>query len=326
MNRYKVVLDTMGSDNGPEVLVKGAGLAIEKNEDLDVILVGDSNKIEKACKENNIPSDRYEIIHTDEVITNYDSAAAVLFEKSNSSLAVALKTTAQRDDVVGIVNAGNTGALMTGALKHLSGESRVRPALAAILPAERGGYMCLVDTGATIDCTPQMLVHFARLGSEFMKNMYKLESPKVGLLSNGAEKGKGNKLVKETYPLLEECADINFVGNIEGHNAISGDCDVLVCDGFAGNQVLKVTEGTARRIITDIVKVAKKTGNKDYMALVGQLMAKYDLGALGGGIILGAKKSVIKARGSSNEASIMNTIGIVLNLAKNKDFYNTENF
>ncbi len=323
--RYTVVLDTMGSDNGAAVLVKGAGLAIEKNEDLDIILVGNSEEILAACCENNIPADRYEIVHTDEVITNYDSAAAVLFEKPNSSLAVALKTTAERDDVVGIVNAGNTGALMTGALKHLSGESRVRPALAAILPAENGGFVCLVDTGATIDCTPQMLVHFAHLGSDFMKNMYKLEAPRVGLLSNGAEKTKGNKVVKETHALLEGCDDLNFVGNIEGNNALSGACDVLVCDGFAGNQVLKVTEGTAKRIITDVVKIAKTTGNKEYMALAGQLMAKYDLSSLGGGIILGAKKSVIKARGSSNELSIMNTIGIVLNLAKNKNVYNTEN-
>ena len=200
-----------------------------------------------------------------------------------------------------------------------------RPVLAAVIPVEKGGFTCIVDIGATVDCTSDMLVYFAHLGSDFMKKMYKLESPRIGLLSNGAERTKGNKLVKETYPLLEACEDLNFVGNIEGNNALTGDCDVLVCDGFAGNQVLKATEGAARRIITDIVKMAKTAGNKEYMALAGQLMAKYDIGALGGGIILGANKTVIKARGSSNEIAIMNTIGIVANLAQNKSLYDTDN-
>jgi glycerol-3-phosphate acyltransferase PlsX len=193
------------------------------------------------------------------------------------------------------------------------------------LPAERGGFVCLVDTGATIDTTPQILHHFAKLGCEFMRDMYGIENPRVGLLSNGAEETKGNKLVKDTYPLLSGDGELNFVGNIEGSNALSGDCDVLVADGFAGNLVLKVTEGTARRIITDIVKLAKGTGHPEYMPLVGELMKKYDIASLGGGIILGAKKTVVKAHGAADEKAIMNTIGIVLNLAKNKSVFDTEN-
>jgi glycerol-3-phosphate acyltransferase PlsX len=196
----------------------------------------------------------------------------------------------------------------------------VRPALAAVLPAEKGGFICLVDTGATIDCGASTLVHFAKLGSEFMRDMYKIESPRVGLLSNGKEETKGNKVVKEAHGLLKE-SELNFVGNIEGTNALSGDCDVLVCDGFAGNQVLKVTEGTARRIITDIVKLAKKTGKEEYMALVGHLMELYDFNSLGGGIILGIAKPVIKAHGASNEKSIMNVTDMILNLAENKEAF-----
>lgn len=325
MNNYRVALDVMGSDKGPEMMIKGAKLALDKYEDLSLLLVGDAEIIKRECKICNIPMERVEILHADEVITNYDSPASALFEKTKSSLVLALDAVAKREDIVGIVNAGSTGALLAGTVRFLSREDRARPALAATLPAEKGGFVCLVDTGATIDATSQMLVHFARLGSAFMRDMYKIGSPRVGLLSNGAEETKGNKLVKETHALLKECSDLNFVGNIEGTNALSGDCDVLVTDGFAGNQVLKVTEGTARRIITDIVKIAKKTGKSEYMGLAGELMAKYDFNSLGGGIILGAKKTVVKAHGAANENSIVSTVGIVLNLAKNTDVFNNLN-
>ena len=142
------------------------------------------------------------------------------------------------------------GALIAGALRYVPAKPLRRPALAAILPAAKGGFTCLVDTGANIDCTAAMLVDFAHMGSDLMQQCYGIEKPRIGLLSNGAEETKGNKLVKETHALLKADEGLNFVGNIEGTNALSGDCDVLVADGFAGNQVLKVTEGTAKRIIT----------------------------------------------------------------------------
>lgn len=325
MKYYKVALDLMGSDKGPEMMLRGAKMALDKYEDLALLLVGDEGIIKSECENLAFPMDRVEILGSSEVITNYDSPATALFEKPRSSLVLALDATAKREDIVGLVNAGSTGALIGGSVRFLMREDRVRPALAAALPAERGGFVCLVDTGATIDATAQMLVHFARLGTEFMRDMYKIESPRVALLSNGAEETKGNKTVKEAHALLKTAEGVNFVGNVEGTNALSGDCDVLVADGFAGNQVLKVTEGTARRIITDIVKIAKKTGNEGYMALVGTLMAKYDFNSLGGGIILGVRKPVVKAHGAANEASIVSTVGIVLNLAKNKDVFNNQN-
>ena len=321
MKKYKVVIDVMGSDKGPEMMVRGALKALSEHGELELLLVGDEAVIRAECEAAGADMDRVEVLGAEEVITNYDSPATALFEKRNSSLVKALSALSSREDLVGLVNAGSTGALIAGSMRYLPTEDRVRPALAATLPAERGGFVCLVDTGATIDCGAQTLLHFARLGSAFMKDMYKIDSPRVGLLSNGREETKGNKVVKEAHALLaaEEC--LNFVGNIEGTNALSGDCDVLVCDGFAGNQVLKVTEGTARRIITDIVRMAKSTGNEHYMALAGALMAKYDFNSLGGGIILGVKKPVIKAHGASNEESIKNVTGMILNLAQNKDAY-----
>lgn len=318
---YKIAIDVMGSDKGAEMMVRGALMALEKHPALSVCLVGDEAVVREELEKHEYDPERVEIIHATEVINNYDSPATALFTKTDSSLVKALSAASERDDIVGLINAGSTGALIAGAMRYLSTEERVRPALAAVLPASCGGFTCLVDTGATIDCGANTLLHFARLGTAFMKRLYGIEAPRVGLLSNGAEPTKGNKVVKEAHLLLKDAEDINFVGNIEGTGALSGDCDVLVCDGFAGNQVLKVTEGIAKRIITDIVKYAKKTGEENVMRLVGHLMATYDFNSLGGGIILGVRKPVIKAHGAANETSIVSTAGMLLNLAANKEVF-----
>ena len=163
-----------------------------------------------------------------------------------------------------------------------------------------------------------MLHHFAKLGSDFMKMTYGIENPRVGLLSNGSEPTKGNKLVKETHPILAKDENLNFVGNVEGNTALSGVCDVLVCDGFAGNQVLKVTEGTATRIITDIMKYAYRENSDEIKKLGSHLMGVYDIGSLGGGVILGIAKPIIKTRGNAKESAIVNTSEMLLNMANNK--------
>ncbi len=313
-----IVLDTKGADKGTETLVKGAKLAMETYENLAFVLSGDKEKLEALCSELSIDLSRVEILDAPGEITNYDSPTQALFEKRDSSMVRGLETLAQREDLFGIITAGNTGALLAGAMRNLSGADRVRPAMAAILPAANGGFTCLVDTGATIDCTPAMLHHFAKLGRDFMMRMYGIENPRIGLLSNGAEPTKGNKLVKETHVILAEDSSLNFVGNVEGNVALSGCCDVLVCDGFAGNQVLKVTEGTATRIMTDIMKYAHKTQNPEIKKLAGYLLGIYDIAALGGGIVLGISKPVIKARGSADERSVVSTAGMLLNMAENK--------
>lgn len=320
----KIVIDTKGSDKGPSTIIKGALLALQKYPELSVLLVGDELLIKTECQVLGMPMDRVEILDAPGEITNYDSPADAIFHKTESSMLKGLSTLAERNDLFGLVTAGNTGVLLTGAMRYLSGKERVRPALAAVLPAANGGFTCLVDTGATIDCTPQMLHHFARLGSEFMRETYAIESPKIGLLSNGAESSKGNKLVKETYPMLEADESLNFVGNIEGSNALSGDCDVLVCDGFAGNQVMKVTEGTATRIITDIMKYAHRTGSDEVKKLAFHLMGVYDIGSLGGGNILGIAKPVIKARGNAGETAIVSISGMFVNMASNKAMFDKE--
>ena len=321
MKTYKIAIDTKGADKGVAMIVKGAVMALSKYDELSVVLVGDSDVIRGECEKLSAPMERIEILEAPGEITNYDSPAVALFEKTDSSLVRALEVVAEREDITGLINAGSTGALIAGSMRYLSRKDRVRPALAAVLPAESGGFTCLVDTGATIDCTASTLLHFARLGRDFMKELYRIESPRIGLLSNGKESSKGNKAVKEAHILLSDAEDINFVGNIEGNGALSGECDVLVCDGFAGNQVLKVSEGIARRIITDIVKFSKKTSDQSLMRVVEYLMGIYDFNSLGGGIILGTAKPVIKAHGAANENSIVNTAGILLNLAQNKEIF-----
>lgn len=318
---YTVVLDTEGSDKGPAMVCKGASLALEKFPDLKLVLVGNEELLRAEMSNLGADVERVSYINASEVITNYDSPSVALFTKRDSSLVRALEAVSKNDEYVGLVNAGSTGALLAGSLRYLATPDMKRPALAAVLPSEKGGFTALVDTGASIDCTPEQLYQFAFLGRDLMHDMYGIEAPRIGILSNGKEEGKGNKLVKEAYQLLKASDELNFVGNIEGTNALSGDCDVLVCDGFAGNQILKCTEGIARRIITDIVKYSRMTGDESVMKLVGHLMKVYDFNSLGGGIILGVRKPVVKAHGAANEVSIQSTIGIVLNLAKNKTVF-----
>ena len=297
MKQFLVVIDTLGSDKGPQMVVKGACLALKEFENLKVCLTGDSELINKTLEELGADKSRVKVIHAPDVISNYDHPVMAIREKTESSLVKALEELRDNEEACGMINAGSTGALLVGSMLYLGGGEVVRPCLAAV---------------------HQIILVKNQLG---MKNLYKLESPKVGLLSNGAEETKGNALVKETHKLLKEEKDLNFVGNLEGTNALSGECDVLVCDGFAGNQVLKVSEGIARRLITDIVKLGKKSGNESYLKLAQDLAAMYDFNSLGGGIILGITKTVIKAHGAANEMSIFNTVRMLLNLAENKSVY-----
>ncbi len=318
---YKIVIDTKGADKGVATVIKGAKMALDKFSELEVLLVGDADVISEECKTLDFPMDRTEILNAPQEVTNYDSPVTALFEKPESSLVRGIAELSERDDLVGFICAGNTGALLACATRYLAGKDRIRPALAAVLPSISGGFTCVVDTGATVDCDANMLLHFAKIGSDFMKKMYGIESPRIGLLSNGAEETKGNKVVKEAHQLIKNEPSLNFIGNIEGSNALSGDCDVLVCDGFAGNQVLKVTEGTAKRIITDVVKYAKRTGSQEIMGLVGHLMGMYDIGSLGGGNVLGVIKPVVKAHGSCDEKTIVSTAKMILNMVQNKKIF-----
>ena len=317
MEQYKIVIDTLGSDKGPEAVILGASLALKEHPDLFVTLVGPEQLINSKIKELEMDASRIKIINANETITNYENPYTGIMNKHDASLVLAMKEVGiEEENYAGMITAGSSGAILMGSFRYLSDEVKTRPCMAALLPNEAGSYTCLVDTGATIDCTSGQLHQFAHLGTKLMQKMYGIESPKVGLLSNGAEPTKGNHLVKETFPILQEDKELNFVGNIEGNMALSGECDVLVCDGFAGNQVLKNTEGMAKRLIKDIVVLSKKRNKPEFMEVAQYLMKTYDISALGGGMVLGSRKLIIKARGNSDERAILNISKMLINYAK----------
>ena len=313
----KIIIDTLGSDNGPSEILAGAKLVLDKNPDVKLIIAGDK----KLIQESDLDFSRVEIIDAPDTVTNFDNPLMSLYEGKVVSIFKAMEELS-KGEAIGMVTAGNSGAVLVGAVKYLLTPEKTRPCLAAIMPNTKGGYTALVDTGASIDVGPAQLHIFAKLGRDFMKKLYKIDNPRVGLLSNGSEPTKGNKVTKEAFKLLEADKTINFVGNIEGNKTLNGLCDVLVCDGFAGNQVLKNSEGMAVNLITEMVKYAKKSGDEAHiMPLVGYLMKTYDFETLGAGILLGVKAPVIKCRGSSKKEAIESAINILVNLHDDKNIY-----
>lgn len=320
MKTYRIVIDTLGSDQGPSATISGAALLLKRREDVVLTLIGDEALIKTSLEAEGVDLNRVKIVNATDTITNFDNVAEAFFKKPNASVFLGLKELKEDASTIGMLTAGNSGAILMGTMRYIP-SGYTRPCLSAVLPNEKNGFTILVDCGASIDVNSAQLVQFAKLGSQFMRNLYKIEKPKVALVSNGVEPTKGNKLVKETFPLLEADESINFVGNVEGSNALAGDCDVLVCDGFAGNQILKVTEGTAKRVITDIVKYIKKNNKPEMMPLVQHLMKTYDMTNLGGAIVLGAQKTVIKCHGSSGPEAFSNVADILINLDDGNTFF-----
>ncbi len=317
MENREIIIDLLGSDLGPEEMLEGARMVLESFPGISLALAGPRALIEAA----GLPEGRYRILEADSTVTNLDNPVEAFYRKEPVSVFIALEEASRCDGALGVISAGNTGALFAGAIRYLLEDRTARPCMAAILPTAEGGFTCLVDTGASIDCGPAQLVEFAHRGSDFMRRLYKIDSPRVGLLSNGAEPTKGNKLVKEAHALLAKDEGINFIGNIEGNKTLSGLCDVLVCEGFAGNQVLKNSEGMAVNLITEIIKYGKTHNEPAAKAIAGYLMSRFDFASLGAGIMLGTSKLVMKSRGSCRREAIRNAAHILINIADNKTIY-----
>lgn len=320
-----IVVDLLGSDKGPSAILEGINIVLNENSDLGVAIVGPTQEAKNFVKEHNLDESKIEYFDADDTVTNFDNPTECYFKKPNASIFKATQILTSDDKYIGMITAGNSGAVLMSALRFAMTPEMTRPCVAAVLPNAQKGFTCLVDTGATIDCTKGQLLSFAKLGRDFMKYTYKIDNPRIGLLSNGAEKTKGNHLVKETYPLLEADESLNFIGNVEGNKALAGPCDVLVCDGFAGNQVLKNSEGMAVQIITEMMKYGKMTGKEAVCGEIAQyLMKTFDFESLGGGIVLGASKPIMKCRGSSGKEAIKNVARILINISKNKAIYEGE--
>lgn len=309
----KIALDVFGGDNAPGEIIKGAVMALSCERDISLVLCGDKGIIEKELQLLGADLSRVEIIHAPEVITNDDSPTSAIRTKKDSSLVAALQA-AKREDVCGMVSAGSTGAVLTGSIfivGRIKGISR--PALAPVLPTVTGENVMLIDCGANVDCKPQHLVDFAKMGSAYMKAAHNLKSPRVALLSNGVEEQKGNELTKESFAQLSQVKGINFVGNMEAREILSGDYDVVVTDGFAGNIALKSLEGTASMVFTLLKKEVKASFKSKMGALLlkgafKNLKSKMDHNNSGGAQFLGVNKIVIKSHGSSKAKSICASI------------------
>jgi glycerol-3-phosphate acyltransferase PlsX len=313
----------MGGDKAPEEIVNGCIDAVNKSEGFEVLLLGDGDKVGKILKERKYDSHRIGIRHTTEVITGNDIPTKAIKSKKDSSLVVGFKMLKEKQGDV-LISAGNTGALLTGALLILGRMKGVdRPALAAMIPT-KGGKCLLIDAGLNSSCKPLNYVQFGIFGSIYMKEFFKRENPKVGLVNMGTAAKKGTEVVKQAYALLSS-TDLNFIGNIEGKDIPEGNVDVAVCDGYIGNVILKFLEGTGKFFGAYLKGMFKRTifsklsvlfVMKDMMAFKKMMDPSED----GGAPILGVNGIVVKSHGNSDAKTIKNVIVKAYNLASSSVF------
>ncbi len=308
----KIIVDVMGGDKAPEETVKGViWAARELDPSVSYLLVGNRADIERIAAEEHFDLDGMEIVHTETVITMEDDPMCVVRAKQDSSMSTGLKLLAEgRGDA--LVSTGNTGALFTGAtllVRKLKGIQRA--GIGTLMPLE--SPMLLFDSGANVVVSPENLEQFAVVGSAYMKKVYDIERPRVGLLNNGSEDCKGTELQLAAHKLLSENPDINFIGNIEGGGMVFGACDILVTDGFTGNILLKNSEGVVKLMLKKLKTMFKGSlrGTLAYLLLkpdLKKLKAQIDPAEVGGAPILGISKPVFKAHGSSDARSFKNAI------------------
>ena len=316
----RIVIDAFGGDNAPLEIVKGACDA-SKEFGVDITLTGNEEEINKVIKENNLVfSGNLKIVHTDDVISMDDDPTTILKSHKESSMGIAFKELSE-DRADAFVSAGSTGAIVVGGtliVKRIKGVKR--PALGSMIPSPTGNPYLLMDMGANAECRPEMLAQFGVMASVYVENVEGVKNPKIGLLNIGTEDSKGDTLHQEAYKLLEK-APLNFVGNIESREMPKGICDAVITDGFTGNIALKLMEGT----ISTMFKLVKNTMMKGFLNKIAALILKKDLyglkstfnsSAIGGAPLLGVKKPVIKAHGSSDALAIKNAIRQAVNFAK----------
>ena len=318
----KIVIDVFGADM-PEEIVKGAITAVNLIDEVEIILTGDKDKIQAVIDEVGYKGDKLEIVHAPEVISCDESPTMAIRRKKDSSLVAALDVLKTREDVIGMISAGSTGAVLAGGLFVIGRMEGVkRPALAPFLPTVGEGKTLLIDCGANVDCKPEYLRQFAIMGSIYVKAMLGIENPRVGLISNGVEDHKGNEQIHQTFELLKNEKQINFVGNMESREMFSGDYDVLVSDGFTGNIAMKAAEGTINTF-NAILKSEIKSGG--LRAKIGYLLLKKSFKNLkkrinytevGGSPFLGIDKILVKSHGSSKAKTIYSCVLQVLDIHK----------
>lgn len=317
----KIVIDCYGADYSPDELVKGAITSVNLIDDLEIILTGKKDEIQKVIDEIGYKGDKLTIVDSPEVISCNESPTMAIRRKTSSSLVAGLNILKDDPDVIGMISAGSTGAVLAGGLFTIGRMEGVkRPALAPFLPTIKGGQTLLIDCGANVDCKPEYLKQFAIMGSIYVRAMLGIEKPRVGLISNGVEDHKGNEQIHQTFELLKNTPEINFIGNMEAREMLSGDYDVLVCDGFTGNVALKSAEGTMNTLMGVLKQEIKNGGVK---SKIGYLFMKKALKNLkrrlnytevGGSPFLGINKILVKSHGSSKAKTIYACVRQVIDI------------
>lgn len=319
----RIAIDGMGGDNAPQAVVNGVIQALNEFNDLEFFITGPEDIIKEQLKRENYTGDKITIVDAKEVISTNEHPVMAIRKKKDSSLCKALNLVKEKK-CDAVLSAGSTGAFLAGCnfiVGRIKGVKR--PALTPIMPGKNAPFM-IVDAGANVDCKPEYLVQFAHMGREYYKGVLKAENPSIGLVNIGAEEEKGNELTKNTYQLLKNEEGLNFVGNVEPRDVTLGDTNVLVCDGFAGNTILKMYEGTASTLLKIIKDEILSSGVK---AKVGALLLKpvfksikkkFDYKEYGGAPFLGVDGICIKAHGSSDGKAFKNAI------RQSKQFYDSK--
>lgn len=308
----KIAVDAMGGDNAPAEIVKGAVEAVSERPDITVCLTGREDIIKKELEKYTYKKEQIEILHASEVIETGEPPVNAIRKKKDSSI-VAGMNLVKRGEADGFVSAGSSGAILVGGqviVGRLKGVER--PPLAPLIPTEKG-FSLLIDCGANVDARPSHLVQFAQMGSIYMEHVMGIKNPRVAIVNIGAEEEKGNALVKETFPLLKECPGINFIGSIEAREIPHGGADVIVCEAFVGNVILKLYEGVGATIISMIKKgmmssLRSKIGALLIKPALKSTLKSFDASQYGGAPLLGLKGLVVKTHGSSKANEVKNSI------------------
>ena len=319
----RIAIDGMGGDNAPQAVVNGVIQALNEFNDLEFYITGPEDVIKEQLKKENYTGDKITIIDAKEVISTNEHPVMAIRKKKDSSLCKALSLVKEKK-CDAVLSAGSTGAFLAG-FNFIVGRIKgvKRPALAPIMPGKKGPFM-VADAGANVDCKPEYLVQFAHMAREYYKGVLNVENPNIGLVNIGVEEEKGNELTKNTYQLLKEEKGLNFVGNVEPRDVTLGDTHVLVCDGFVGNTILKMYEGTASTVLK-IIKdemlssgITAKIGALLLKPVFNSIKKKFDYKEYGGAPFLGVDGICIKAHGSSDGKAFKNAI------RQSKEFYDSK--
>lgn len=308
----KVAVDAMGGDNAPSEIVKGAVLAVEQEERIKVFLVGKEALLQKELGRYPSYGNRIEIVNADEIITNDEAPVMAIRRKKDSSIVVGMNLVKNKE-ADAFVSAGSTGAVLVGAQLVVGRIKGVeRPPLAPLIPTTKGVAL-LIDCGANVDARPSHLLQFAKMGSIYMEHVMGVKNPRVAIVNIGLEEEKGNMLVKETYPMLKNCNDINFIGSIEAREIPNGYADVIVCEAFVGNVILKLYEGVSSALLGEVKKgmmssLRSKIGALLVKPALKKTLKSMDTTDYGGAPMLGLNSLVVKTHGSSTSKEVKNSI------------------